>query len=40
MLMVVFGAGASYGSRRQKDPLELALHEPGRPPLTDGLLSE
>jgi hypothetical protein len=41
MLMVVFGAGASYGSRPERGPLEAPMpFEPERPPLTAELLSE
>lgn len=41
MLMVVFGAGASYGSRREGGSLELPeIRGSERPPSTDELLSE
>ena len=36
MLMIIFGAGASYGSRRKPEMLQLG--EPQRPPLTNELL--
>jgi hypothetical protein len=37
--MIIFGAGASYGSRRERHPREpLELGEPQRPPLTNELL--
>jgi hypothetical protein len=40
MLMVVFGAGASYGSRPERGPLAVPMpKEPVRPPLTNELLS-
>jgi hypothetical protein len=40
MLMVVFGAGASYGSRPERGPLDVPMpKEPVRPPLTNELLS-
>jgi hypothetical protein len=41
MLMIVFGAGASHGSRRPEDArLDVAGLDPSPPPLTNELLSE
>src|SRR5215470_4694031 len=40
MLLVIFGAGASYDSAPRHDPLAAGPSRPWRPPLTDHLFDE